>query len=69
METNLLTWVAVHGNLCLALRHPKNFGASRPYVVNFVKVLGRNLVRWGAITEEQLKKAERIERERGNVDL
>lgn len=69
MTTNLLTWLAVHGNLCLALRHPRNVGASRPFVVKFVKDLGKKLVEWGAITEEQLKYAERIEIEEGSTDL
>jgi len=56
VEANLLTWLTVHGNLCLALRHPQNRGESRRYAVAFVKVLGRMLVDLDVITEEQLRK-------------
>ena len=69
MTTNLAVWLAVHGNLCLALRHPRNIGASRPFVIKFVKHLGKKLVEWGAITEEQLQSAERLEIEEGSTDL
>ena len=69
METNFLTWLTIHGNLCLALRHPQNVGLSRAYIVAFVKRLGRKLVEWGVITEEQLRHIERVEIEDGNVDL
>ena len=69
MEANFLTWLGIHGNLCLALRHPQNVGVSRTYIVAFVKRLGRKLVEWGVITEELLRDIERVEIEEGNVDL
>ncbi len=63
VETNLLTWLAIHGNLCLALRHPQNKGASRPLVMKFVKELGDKLLEWKVITEEQLAAAQCLEQE------
>jgi len=63
VTTNLLIWLAIHGNLCLALRHPQNKGASRQLVMKFVKELGQKLVRWGVITKEELEDAEKTERE------
>jgi len=69
VTTNLLTWLTIHGNLCLALRHPENQGPSREYIVNFVKNLGRKLVEWGVYTETELEYAERIEVEEGSYDF
>lgn len=64
-----ITWLAVHGNLCLALRHPANRGPSRSFVVEFTRSLGRMLVTWGVITEEELKAVEHLEVEKGSEDL
>jgi len=69
VTTNLLTWLAIHGNLCLALRHPANKGPSRPLVVNFTKQLGKKLVEWGVLTHQQLKSAEKLEIEEGSTDV
>jgi len=69
VTANLLTWLTVHGNLCLALRHPQNQGPSRRFVVDFVKQLGELLVAWGVITDEERAAAERIEVEEGSLDL
>lgn len=69
VTANLLTWITVYGNVCLALRHPQNKGPSRGYAVEFVKKLGRALVEWGALTEEELKDAEKLEREEGARDI
>jgi len=63
ITTNQLTWLAVHGNICLALRHPQNIGASRPLVEKFVKELGKKLVEWRVVTQEELEAAEKLERE------
>jgi hypothetical protein len=69
VKANLLMWVTVHGNLCLALRHPQNRGPSREWVVEFTKALGKALVEWGALTPEQLEEAERIEAEEGSSEF
>jgi len=69
IKANMITLMSIHGNLCLALRHPQNKGRSRQYVVEFVKKLGRFLVETGAITEEQLAQAERLEAEEGSSEF
>jgi hypothetical protein len=69
VTTNLLTWLAIHGNLCLALRHPQNRGPSRQYVTNFTKNLGKKLVEWEVITEQQLEATEKLEMEEGSTDF
>lgn len=69
VEANLLTWLTIHGNVCLALRHPQNTGESRAYAVAFVKFLGRMLVECDVITEEQLRKLEKLEAEEGSPDI
>jgi len=69
ISTPLLTWVAIHGNLCLALRHPENVGDSRKLVLNFVKELGRFLVKSGIFTEAQLEAMEKVEIEEGSRDF
>ena len=66
---NGLVWLGVHGNLCLALRHPQNRGASRSIMIDFVKRLGRLLVIYGVVSEEELKRAERLEIAEGSKDL
>lgn len=57
-ELNVLSMMALHGNLCLALRHPDNDGASRMIMIAFVRSVGNKLVDLGAITPEQRKEAE-----------
>jgi hypothetical protein len=69
ITANLHTWLTIHGNVCLALRHPQNRGPSRQIALVFVKELGKALVRWGAITEEELKDAEKLEAEEGSTGI
>lgn len=69
VSASLLTWITVHGNLCLALRHPQNRGPSRKLAVEFTKALGKALVEWGALTPEQLKEAEKLEAEEGSSEF
>ncbi len=63
IEESLFLWMTVHGNLCLALRHPTNDGPSRGYTVAFVRKLGRLLVERGLLTQAELDLAEEVERE------
>lgn len=56
-------WMAVHGNLCLALRHPENTGPSRALIVGMIHRIGKILVEGGALTEEELNFATRVEQE------
>ncbi len=69
IELDVITLLAVHGNLLLALRHPQNIGISRDIVLNFCKETGEQLVLLKAITPEQLKDAYRLESEEGTPEL
>lgn len=61
VEESVFVWMAVHGNLSLALRHPDNRGASRGYVQDFARKLGRLLVEKGVLTAAELAEAEALE--------
>jgi hypothetical protein len=69
INLNVITLMAVHGNLLLALRHPQNIGESRDLVIDFVKQIGEELVLLGAMAPEQLKEAYRVESENGIPEL
>jgi hypothetical protein len=69
INTNILQSMAVHGALCLALRHPQYKGSSRKLVVEFTQSLGEWLVGAGALTPEQLVSALQLEAEEGSEDL
>lgn len=69
VKAPLLVWLAVHGNLCLSLRHPQNRGPSRKLILDFVKNIGRFLVEAGAVTEAELRAAENLEIEEGSTDI
>lgn len=69
LNTNNLTMMAVHGSLCLALRHPQFRGKSRSLVIAFVKSLGEWLVTEGIMTQERLAEAQEQEAEEGSSDL
>lgn len=66
IKISLIALLTLHGNLCLALRHPQNVGESRKIVEKVVTQIGDKLVELKALTPEQLKHAERIEREMQN---
>ena len=63
VETNGLTWMAVHGAICLGLRHPGYRGPSRALILNFALELGRRLVDAGVLTAEELVLVERTEQQ------
>ena len=69
ISSDMTTWMAIHGNLCLALRHPGNRGPSRIRVISFTKQLGQFLVESGAITEQELKAAQNLEAEEGSKEF
>lgn len=58
IETDVITLLAMYGNLCLALRHPENKGESRALIMHLVREIGEELVLLGAITQEQLREAQ-----------
>ncbi|HWQ96305.1 MAG TPA: hypothetical protein VN368_02920 [Candidatus Methylomirabilis sp.] len=62
--TNPLNLMALHGFLCLALRHPGTRDHScRSAIVQVVKQIGKTLVELGALSPEQLTQIEKIEAE------
>lgn len=61
IEETFYVWLTIHGNLCLALRHPMNSGPSRDYLIPFVDKLGRLLVEHGLLTAQELELAQRVE--------
>lgn len=69
VEAQALTWMAVHGNLCLALRHPDNRGASRERMITIIKDLGKLLVDSGFMTQAEMADAMHYERLQGNIIL
>lgn len=69
IKLNVITLMAVHGNLLLALRHPQNRGESRDLVIDFLKQIGEELVILGAMAPEKLKEAYTVESENGTPEL
>jgi hypothetical protein len=66
LNAPLLTWLAVHGNLCLALRHPANLGKSRERMVGLIRTISVLLVDSGFMTQEEMDQATRYEAQQGN---
>lgn len=67
IEAELLTWMAVHGNICLALRHPDNNSTRvRPRMVQLINTIGVLLVDSGFMTQAELDDATRYEAAQGN---
>ena len=52
VEAKAITWLAVYGNLWLAMRHPANTGASTKLVRQTLDGLSRLLIEAGVITPE-----------------
>ena len=69
IKLNVITLLAVHGNLLLALRHPQNLGESRDLVIDFCRQIGEELVLLGAMAPETLKEAYTVESENGTPEL
>ena len=63
IEADAFTWMTVHGNLCLGLRHPNNTGPSRKIVENFVEALEAMLVKSGLLSEEDVVSIHQVERQ------
>jgi len=61
LDLNLLTIMAIHGNLCLALRHPANSGPSTQLVAAVVRQLGEVLVARRALTAAELAEVYAVE--------
>lgn len=63
LETELIVWAAIHGCLCLALRHPEYVGASRAMVENALTGIEALLVSGGLFTREEMAAAHKVEQD------
>ena len=54
-------WLAVHGNLCLSLRHPLNTGPSRRLAEEHIVGIEQALLTVGVLDAEDIKKIHRTE--------
>lgn len=52
VHAEAISWMAVIGNVVLALRHPKNVGPSRQVARDFCRALVTKLQEEGVFTEE-----------------
>lgn len=57
----LIVVLALHGHLCLALRHPENTGGSRTLIEELVEDLEAQLVAIGALTPAEVTDIHRVE--------
>lgn len=55
IELTMHAWLAVHGNLLLALRHPGNDGLSRELVESVVAMLEGAFLDAGLMTDSQVE--------------
>ena len=65
VEATAFEWMTVHGNLCLALRHPQNRGPSREACMNIVRKLSKAIVESGLLTQQEMDQATALERQEG----
>lgn len=63
MKISALHLMAIHGNLCLALRHPGNNGPSRKLIIEFVNSIENKLKDIGMFTDEDIKLMHQVEEE------
>ncbi len=59
LKISWLGLMAMHGSLCLALRHPKFKGDSRQLVVCITRQIGKYLVENGICSTEIIEEAEK----------
>ena len=68
IEASLLDWMTIHGNLCLALRHPQNTGDSRAVLIAMVHRIGKMLVKGGMLTQAELDYATQVEQDQHGME-
>jgi uncharacterized protein related to proFAR isomerase len=70
IQADLLAWLAVHGYLCLALRHPgPREGKTRPFILKMVATIETALLKGGIMGPEDIKLIHKVEMEEGNEDF
>lgn len=67
VELPLIAWLAIHGNLCLALRHPQNRGPSRLTCIDALERLAELIIEHGLMTREEMAEAHRVEQQEGGL--
>jgi hypothetical protein len=68
IEFSMIEVLSIHGNLCLALRHPQNAGAARQTALDIVAHLSKIIVHWGVMTQVEMDQATRMERQSGSLN-
>lgn len=63
MSFTAIQLMAIHGNVCLGLRHPQNRGISRAIVKSFILDAEKKLVECGLLNEDDIRKIHRVENE------
>lgn len=63
IEAELMTWMAVHGGLCLALRHRDLTGAVRDTLLRMVGGIEEMLLAGGALTQAEIDLIHQVEAE------
>ncbi len=61
MEFEALSWLAILGNVTLALRHPQNIGASRSLVLSVRDRIEKQLMIHDIIDQEDINSMRRVE--------
>lgn len=61
IEFPALSWITIHGNLCLALRHPQNVGASRPVAISALEWIEQQLFMAGILDQEDIETIHKTE--------
>jgi hypothetical protein len=65
VNAEMICWLTVHGNLCLALRHPSNVGESRRIAIRMLETISRLIVDAGVMTQEEIDAASEYEVQEG----
>jgi hypothetical protein len=53
--------LAIHGNVCLGLRHPKNTGPNRQLAIEFINYAESKLKAAGIINDKDIKRIHKLE--------
>jgi len=61
LQISALHLIAVHGNVCLGLRHPKNTGPNRKLAIEFLNYAEAKLKDAGIIDDDDIKRIHKLE--------
>ena len=63
LRMSALHVLAVHGNVCLGLRHPTNTGLNRKLALEFIGYVENKLKSAGLINDQDIEKIHNVEQE------